>query len=268
MKTNGLFDTKRLTFSTLGCPNLDFDEILALTKRHGYGGFELRGIRNSIDIDTIPQLQKENIESTSQKLAAASLKIFVLGCSASFHGGKRKAIDECAFALDIARELDIPFIRVFGNENPDDEAYRNVISGLKEVCRLAEGTGVKVLLEAHGDFSTAELIESVLSDVNSPALGLLWDVCHTYNSGEDPAGFAERFAKEIYHVHIKDELSDKTLCLPGKGCLDIRGAVEALNAHGYTGMFSLEWEKRWHCELEDIEQALTAFEAVLLGSIS
>lgn len=264
MKTNGLFDANRLTFSTLGCPNLGFDEILALAKRHGYGGFELRGILDSIDIDSLPQLQKENIETTRQKLTAAGLKIFVLGCSASFHGGKRRAVEECAFALDAARELDIPYIRVFGNDKPDDEAYRNVISGLKEVCRLAEGTGVKVLLETHGDFSTVELIESVLSDVNSPALGLLWDVCHTCNSGVDTAGFAERFAKEIYHVHIKDELSDKTLCLPGKGCLDIRTAVGALSAHGYTGLFSLEWEKRWHPELEDIEQALTAFEAVIL----
>jgi len=35
-----------------------------------------------------------------------------------------------------------------------------------------------------------------------------------------------------------------------------------MNSKGYKGYFSLEWEKHWHKELPEIEQAIEKLEAL------
>jgi sugar phosphate isomerase/epimerase len=64
-------------------------------------------------------------------------------------------------------------------------------------------------------------------------------------------------------VHIKDARRDGNLTLLGEGDVPVRSCVEALVAEGYSGWFSVEWEKRWHPELAEPEVALPQFAAVL-----
>ena len=65
-------------------------------------------------------------------------------------------------------------------------------------------------------------------------------------------------------MHLKDLRDcDKALVLPGEGDIPLREIVRAMEKDGYTGYFSLEWEKHWHPELPPIEEALASFTALL-----
>ena len=49
------------------------------------------------------------------------------------------------------------------------------------------------------------------------------------------------------------------LCLPGEGTFPIAPILKALDADRFDGAVSLEWERKWHPELEPLEQAMEAF---------
>lgn len=258
-------EKNRLTFSTLGCPDLDLRSIAELACAHGYKYIEIRGIMENTEIDDLPIFKSENIEKTREILDEYGIGIISLDCSASFHGeNSEKPINECRYAIEISKKLGIPYIRVFGNKIPDETAYSRIVSGIKEVCRAADGTGVKVMLEAHGDFNTAKVLRKLTDDVNSSSFGILWDIEHTYKAGQSAKEIVEALGDKIVHVHIKDLTNDVKLCLVGDGAINIGQVVNELESHGYRGLYSLEWEKRWHPELDCIEKALDHFENTLL----
>ena len=64
--------------------------------------------------------------------------------------------------------------------------------------------------------------------------------------------------------YIKDYSDEKEqLCLIGEGSIPIGDIVSTLLNDGYDGYFSLEWEKKWHPELPEIEEALKAYVSMM-----
>jgi fatty-acyl-CoA synthase len=49
----------------------------------------------------------------------------------------------------------------------------------------------------------------------------------------------------------------------GHGEVPVREMLEVLAVHGYSGPVSVEWEKRWHPEIEEPEVALPQHIALL-----
>ncbi len=249
----------RLTFSTLGTTTLTFDQIISKAKHFGMNTIELRGVLDNIAISDIPFLKPENRKNTKAKLEEEGIGICVFGSSAVFHSDLNFAISECEYAVEAARELSVPYIRVFADKYENEDMLSQVICGLREATRIAKGSGVKILLETHGDFVTKSRLMKLVDEVDSGDLGLIWDIQHTFLAGEDFEKFALDMLPLIHHVHIKDVKADGTLCLPGEGTLDFYNAANHLNSLGYKGLFSLEWEKRWHPELPDIDEALNRY---------
>ena len=123
-----------------------------------------------------------------------------------------------------------------------------------------------MLLETHGEFNTVEALKPIIDAMRgNDSFGLIWDIQHIHRaygkSWEEFYSFAKPYVR---HVHVKDfSDTDKALCDIGKGDIPIRDIVDRLVADGYDGCFSLEWEKKWHPELSDIEQALEDFVRIM-----
>src|SRR3981081_3136554 len=78
--------TPRLSFSTLGCPDWTFQNILNFAVSNGYNGIELRGIQRQLDLTKCPEFSsKENILATRKLIEEKKLKIVDLGSSAEMH---------------------------------------------------------------------------------------------------------------------------------------------------------------------------------------
>ena len=91
-----------------------------------------------------------------------------------------------------------------------------------------------------------------------PDLGLNFDPSHLYWMGVDYLGAVKEFAKQVYHVHLKDtEVFDGAVAdggiltskprwwryrIPGFGRIDWAGFVSALFEIGYDGALSIEHE--------------------------
>lgn len=56
----------KISFSTVGCPNFTWDEILAAAKDFGYDGIELRGLGDELEIYRAEPFALENLQLTKR----------------------------------------------------------------------------------------------------------------------------------------------------------------------------------------------------------
>ncbi|MBE5783657.1 MAG: sugar phosphate isomerase/epimerase [Clostridiales bacterium] len=260
----------KLAFSTLGCPEWSLDEIAKNGKRMGFQGVEIRGILGNMEADSIPEFFPENREATLQTLKEHGLTITDFASSISFHdpSQQEKMEKEGREAIALCAAMHIPAIRVFGDqvEKADTVAgeVNRIVKGISWLCQEAKGTQVSIWLEVHGQINTAPRVLKIAEKVASDRFGIIWDVEHTDATyGNDFLSFYRPVRHLIRHVHIKDHVrlpdGGKQLCLVGKGDLKLKEMIAQMEQDGYQGYYSLEWEKKWHPELEEPEVAFQSY---------
>lgn len=259
-----------ISFSTLGCPTWTWKQILDQADRMGYAAIELRGVGSEMDLTRLAEFSSSRIADARKDLSALGLVISDLGASANMHEkegpARQKHLDEGRRFIDLAKALDVKYVRIFGDKVPPGEQKTDVIARVTEGCRQlaahASAVGVQVIIESHGDFTSSDDLENIVNGVGSSAFAILWDAHHTFVSGkEQPEATFKRLGKWVRHTHLKDSVQkpgttgvlDRTYVLTGKGEVPVKEQVRVLATAGYKGFYCFEWEKRWHPEIEEPE---------------
>lgn len=253
----------RLAFSTLGCPEYSLDDVVALAKRTGWTGLELRTAPDDHVHVGLSGPERAEVRDRLQGVAAACLATYVrLGApDVADATVVRDLVDHAVLAVD----LGAPAIRVFPGWS-DSEGPERAVGQL----RTAAGQlppGVSIWLETHQPVSRGADVAAVLAEVNHPRVRALWDLAHPYIAGESVDQTAQALAPWLAHVQLKDaaSLDDLTPVRLGEGVIPLREALAALTRIGYDGWLSLEWERRWYPDAEPLEPALLAARSWLGG---
>ena len=102
---------------------------------------------------------------------------------------------------------------------------------IKPVAEHAEKEGVLLLVEPEPGLliETADQFEEFMKHMDSPAIGLNFDIGHHYCVKDDPGPTIERLAKHIRHIHLEDIAATRVHhhLVPGEGAIDF-GAVPRL----------------------------------------
>jgi sugar phosphate isomerase/epimerase len=274
------FDFKKnkplLSFSTLGCPDWNFLQITDFAVKHDYTGIEVRGLQRQMDLPKCKEFSnEENMQATLKLMQAKGLQFVDLGSSSTLHfaaGAEReKNLAEGRAFIDLAQQVNCPYIRVFPNLLPKDQDKNTtmdlIAKGLLELGDYAKEKNVSVLMETHGDLVRSEDIEKVMQAATHPHVGLVWDVTNMWTiTKESPTEVYKKLKKYIHHTHIKDaKLVDNKpqYTRLGQGEVPIFEAIDVLSKGGYKGYYSFEWEKLWHPEIEAPETALADYPIVM-----
>ncbi|HEV8130506.1 MAG TPA: sugar phosphate isomerase/epimerase family protein [Acidobacteriota bacterium] len=261
-----------IAFSTLGCPKWEWKKILQEASRLGYAAIELRGIQGEMDLTKRPEFNGDHLQESLRDLDALDLRISDLGASSRMHeqdAAKRAAqLDEGKRFIDLAHRLKAPYVRVFGNnyvkEEPREKTVERIITGLKELKEHAQGSGVEVIIESHGDFADSQKLLEILKGAG---INLLWDAHHTVVAGkENPQYTVKQLGRYIRHTHLKDSTpvgNDVRYVLTGEGTVPVREIVRVLAASGYRGYYCFEWEKMWHPDIDEPEVAFPQYAKVM-----
>ena len=159
-----------LSFSTLGCPDWTFPAIMDFAQKNNYQGLEIRGILRQMDLPKCPEFSGENIAATLRQMGDHGLKFVDLGSSTELHHAdaatRQRQLDDGRRFIDLAHQLNCPYIRVFPNNLPKDQD-RNatidlIIKGLIELGEHARNSGVTVLMESHGEIVESTLLEQIM----------------------------------------------------------------------------------------------------------
>ena len=264
-------DKLRLSFSTLGCPDWPFEKIVDFAVQNGYSGLEIRGIQRQMDLAKCKEFNSaENISATLRLMKDKGLRFVDLGSSAEMHHSdpaeRQKQLDEARRFIQLAEQLNCPYVRVFPNKLSKEDrsaSIDTIIKGLKEAGNYANGTSAMVLMETHGDAVESAVLKQIMDAVNHPKVGLVWDVSNMWTvTKEPPAQVYSLLKNYIHHTHVKDaKLADNgpQYKLMGKGEVPIFEAIDILHKDGYKGYYSFEWEKLWHPEIDEPEIALADY---------
>ena len=261
----------KLAFSTDYWKALSYREFVTLAKELQFSGIEIH------DIDDPAFCEKGAIFSDampSETRRLANLGISIPCIDTVFNiaeaSSERINLDTLARYLLTAKRVRCPYVRLYAKAVDGvtvDEADEAAIRFLYRALPMAEKEGIVLLLETAGIYADTSRLAKVLGIFASDSLGALWDLSHPYRLyGEEPEKTVENLGAYIKHVHIKD-FSDArgALCLPGEGDIPLASIMHRLLLDGYDGFFSLEWERFWHPELEDISVALRKAREIIGG---
>ncbi|MDP1796508.1 MAG: sugar phosphate isomerase/epimerase family protein [Planctomycetaceae bacterium] len=285
----------KFSFSTLACPDWTWFDVLEHGPEYGYQGVEIRLLSRETNLLQIPDLAPAHRVKRRQELKDAGFEVAGLASSVRFDAReaseRANQLEQGRRYIELAADLGAGFIRVFGDLLPEESVAREAVmhqiaDGLRMLGEAAQPAGVQILLETHGDFSASPPAAEVMRRVNHPHVGLVWDTHHPWRFFDEPLAESwQRLRPWVRHTHWKDSVrviepvptsaeaaaaaqaasalmgghrhADYVLFLGGE--FPARECLRLLLEAGYTGWYSLEWEKMWHPDLAGPETALPLF---------
>ena len=81
-----------------------------------------------------------------------------------------------------------------------------------------------------------------LDRIDSPRVGLNFDIGHAYCVGEDPQDWVPRMQEHTVHYHLEDiaETRVHAHLIPGHGAIDFPATLRAIAATDYQGWLTVE----------------------------
>jgi sugar phosphate isomerase/epimerase len=240
---------------------------VAKAEEFGYEGIEWRGGAQGHVQPTMPTAQIAFLQKMLMDTGLITIAVTAYTSFVSNLAEERQAnLDELRRYVDLAAELDAPYVRTFLGELPegtnlDSSIYEKISECLTMAADYASSVGVKIAVEPHDDFVRSSTIVPILSRVQHSALRVIWDIGNAFAAGEDAQEGFELLKNRLAYVQVKDGKghgSTWQLCSLGQGHVPLARAFELLLAHGYEGALSVEWEYAWHPELDPPEVALPA----------
>src|SRR5215208_27875 len=240
-----------VTFSTLACPHWSIETVIEKATEYGYDGIEWRGGPQGHVQPTMPTAQKAVLQ---KMLANTGLSAIAVTAYTSFVSNlteeRQSNVDELRRYVDLAAELDATYVRTFLGELPegttiDSSMYEKITDCLTMAADYAESVGVQIAVEPHDDFVRASTILPILTQVQHPALRVIWDVGNAFATGDDLKEGFELLKNRIAYVQVKDGMkhgADWQLCPLGQGHVPLAKAFIWLLADGYEGTLSVEWD--------------------------
>jgi sugar phosphate isomerase/epimerase len=255
----------RVAFSTLAFPDATLALAASLGRSWGYSGIELRLIDGELIDPAMPAADRAQVKRT---MTASGLPVVAVDSSIRLTDDDPGP--ELARFLELASDWEAPLVRVFGGALTTEPTERQKQLGaaarvLQDSVPLAERLGVAVGVETHDAFSASSVVAELLAlvdpaAVDSGAVGAVWDSHHPHRMGETPAEVYANLGSRILLAQVKDARrkadGDWQLVLLGEGEVPVRDMLGLLAAGGYPHWISVEWEKRWHPEIEEPEVAL------------
>ena len=124
---------------------------------------------------------------------------------------------------------------------PQSDTYAWTVEALGRLGELAQSQGVTLVLETvcasmTNFLNTLQEAAALAADVDSPGLGVMYDVYQMALEEPDLLASIPRYTDLCRHVH----LSDRQRKIPGSGGLDFPAIIAAINEAGYRGPYSIE----------------------------
>jgi sugar phosphate isomerase/epimerase len=129
-----------------------------------------------------------------------------------------------------------------------ERVKQRLVQQFGELAEYAEQAGVIVSMEPHvaTALSQPEQVLWLLEQIDSPAIGIHFDISHFNVQGLDMDEVVAKLAPHSVHTHVKDErgvVPDFEFLIPGEGEMDYPRYLRAMDRAGYDGHIVVEVSK-------------------------
>jgi sugar phosphate isomerase/epimerase len=151
--------------------------------------------------------------------------------------------------LQLAAELSAPHITtepggLLADGQSWNEAADIFYEELMPCLEVAESVGVGLLIEPEPELLIERFDQylAFVDRINSPMVGLNFDVGHAYCVGEDPQFWVGPMKDHTVHYHLEDIAATRVHAhmIPGHGAIDFPATLQAIHDTGYDGWLTVE----------------------------
>jgi len=152
-------------------------------------------------------------------------------------------------ALRLAAELGAPSIQTEpGGPLADGQSWEEAAAvfydELMPCVEVAEEQEVYLLIEPEPGLliETFEQYLEFVDRIDSPWVGLNFDIGHAFCMGQDPQDWVARMADHTKHYHIEDIAASRVHehLIPGRGAIDLAATLREIDRSGYEGWITVE----------------------------
>ena len=254
----------RLSFSSNAYQRFSLEETARRIAALGYAGLELLAdVPHAWPAGLLPERRRAIAECLARhNLAIANVNAFMMNAVADprqpyWHPSwiepdpHYRAIrrEHTKRALDLAADLGAPSIQTEpgGPLAPGQsrrDAARIFYDELMPCVEVAERRHVLLLIEPEPGLlieTFAQYLEFV-ERIDSPWVGLNFDIGHAYCVGDEPAEWIFRLARHTKHYHLEDIAATREHrhLIPGQGAIDFSAVLRAIQATNYAGWITVE----------------------------
>jgi len=115
---------------------------------------------------------------------------------------------------------------------------------LMPCIEVAEEVGVKLLIEPEPELLIEKFDQYLefMSRIDSPLVGLNFDIGHAYCVGEDPQDWIAPMSSHTVHYHFEDIAATRVHkhLIPGRGAIDFESTLKAIAETDYDGWITVE----------------------------
>jgi sugar phosphate isomerase/epimerase len=246
----------KLGYSTWGMPTVPIDTTLSHLATLGF---------DAVEICVLPRFTTalESLDRNERRRISGLLAQHGLALSAVNYYTSLLQADETTVAHDLAqikKAIDLavewtqpegPPVVVGGiGGKPGDWPQKadRLLDRVNELGHYAVARGVSIALEHHvgAAIETPDQMVEFMEKVESPAIGANFDISHFNVVGVPIEEAVAKMIPFTMHTHIKDERGrapDHKYLVPGEGEFDYVTYLQAMDAHGYDGVISVEISK-------------------------
>jgi len=218
----------------------------------GWDHIEMRNVPEG----NFAEIDDDTFEAAFARLEEAGLKI---SCFASgianwarpITGDFKKDLGDLRRAAERMKRAGCSIIRIMSWTNPEEAVSEQVwhdeaLRRLRELAKVAEDAGIVLGHEnCSGYFGeTPERMQQLIDEVDSPAVGIIYDTGNPVGHGGDPRQWYRACKEHTVYVHVKDgtppKEGEERYTFPGEGEGKVREVLSDLLESGYDGGISIE----------------------------
>lgn len=228
-------------------------ESAAILQALGIGAMDLMavpgGLLDSREIERDPEGQARRV--TGAGLPLSNL-LYIFGDG--FDDRPVNSVDESVRAanretfkrvLQFCKAAGIPSVLVLPGVDQagitHEEAVELSAAAMNELAALAAAEDVLFLFEPHVESVLESPFDTLTFLQRNPALKIVLDYSHFVAQGYEPAD-VDPLVPYAGHVHLRQACRDKLQARWDDGVIDFPAVVELLEAAGYSGYLTLEYE--------------------------
>lgn len=253
----------QLAFSTNAYLNHSFADAVTRLAGIGYRGVEIMAdVPHAWPAYLLPEQKAAIRESlTRNKLAISNINSFMMHAvndprQKYWHPSwiepdphyRQIRIDHTMRSLTLAKELGAKQITTEPGGPLEGRSWTQClklfVEMLKPVVAHAEKEGVLLLVEPEPDLliETADQYLEFVQHIQSPNLGLNFDIGHFYCVKDEPAPTVHKLKSHIRHVHLEDIAATRVHhhMIPGEGAIEFGPVLTALKDVGYEDWVTIE----------------------------
>jgi sugar phosphate isomerase/epimerase len=221
------------------------------------------GRANELDVDGVslescffPRFDSSYLLSVKKILDSYEMdRVYAWGHPDGLEGGANQhAYEDMVASIERAKTIGASVMRVVGSSlmfrnQPHKPQLERLARMFSDAVPTAEKCSVRLAVENHIDFTAEEMLW-LITQINSPYLGINFDTGNFVRLLDDPVKGMEKLAKYVYATHIKDLKPQKGVAADewyffsstpvGEGVVDNLRLARLLAAAEYQGFLAVE----------------------------